>query len=398
MHSIRKLLLLIFVACFIPILGACTDSSSKLAPDRYIEGYDTQYFQLSMINKEAKLQNSSVGCILYHDRFLYQFDQKNHIIMPLCSQPNCLHDQETDPEKLEQCRAYLGEAMNEAYLSVQLYNKNVYVFFEKAIDSGRYACLYRVSEDGSNKELIFKQLDMSVDLPIIHRGYLYFHGQSYSVDSSGISSGSGIFRVNVNDRTAKLESVKQSEANTGYGFMNAYGKYVYFDEGNLFAYNTEDGSITDCGENYGNYAFFNGKLLYQTYNADEGSSFISPVIRAELDNSNPEEMLTDIPQGYYVSADQKYIYLNNAPMVTWGAETTKQFWVYDENWKLIDEFIVPETDNSYLDPPIGGSDYQYEIFDDPDTGEWGLLVWDKSKIGSYNGAAFEQQRIVYGAK
>lgn len=180
--------------------------------------------------------------------------------------------------------------------------------------------------------------------------------------------------------------------------MNAYGKYVYFDEGNLFAYNTEDGSITDCGENYGNYAFFEGKLLYQTYNSDEGSSFKSPVIRSELDNSNPTEMLTDIPQGYYVSADQKYIYLNNAPMVTWGTETTKQFWVYDENWKLVDEFTVPDTDTSYLDPPIGGSDYQYEIFDDPDTGEWGLLVWDKSKIGSYNGAAFEQQRIVYGAK
>ena len=74
-------------------------------------------------------------------------------------------------------------------------------------------------------------------------------------------------------------------------------------------------------------------------------------------------------------------------------DSEKTFWVYDENMKLVDTFLVPDTADGLFDPPLGNQDTQYLHFQDEE--KWGLQIWDKSLIGTYHGSAYQQEEIVY---
>ena len=96
----------------------------------------------------------------------------------------------------------------------------------------------------------------------------------------------------------------------------------------------------------------------------------------------------------YVS-DGKYFYLFSGFLSHNDPDIEDHFLVYDGQMELVDEFSVPDTNTYTMDPPIGGEKYQYLVFDDEETGEWGLYIWDKSEIETLHGKAYTQQKIVY---
>ena len=406
-------------------LTACVTSDKKsLSPDNYEAGNDMQYFQTSEGAKGSPIQETEWGCYILRDEFVYAFNCEANKIRPLCSKANCLHDQELEPEKKGECNAYVGEI--ESSKCLMLYDNTLYAFCNMHQQEGIEARLFRFAADGSSRDILFQMPDATIDIPLIHRGKLFFHCVQFSESDGMISSEASIQCMDITKRKLNSELVfeyaSDKGSDSGFGFMKAYGNYLYFDgsytdkdgvrQDPLYFYSINEKTVTILNHARSRCAFLRGKIYYfPPYNEMESAVYREKIYCADLDGSNQEVFLSGIPQSYYISSDQNYLYFCNAHIVRFGEyldlgelsyadilREGRKIWAYHSDGELADEFRVPDTDVSYLDPPIGGTDYQYEIFDDPDTGEWGLLVWDKSKIGSYNGAAFEQQRIIYGAK
>ena len=388
-------------------------SDYSVNSEQYEFETDMQYYQLREAIKTSRIQNYNAGCFLYHGGFVYKVNVSSGMIMPLCDKANCLHDQEIDAKKRSQCNAWIADgAITSA--SIMLNRDEIYVCLgphagKASSKTTIGSSLIRISVDGHSREVYYENENCEMNPVIAHKGYIYFFGQAFAANKKEISTKLAVQRIELSNKKVEPEiiyDIPDAFEDIGYGFLQAYGKYVYFDldytdssgtHSSLFIYNTESGDIMER-EGLGHPSFYQGKLYFHEYNSEEGDDYQTEVYCTNLMGEDRETVFTEVPQGYYVVGDEQYLYLNNAMMVTWGDLTEKQYWVYDKDLNPVDQFTVPDTDTSYLDPPIGGTDYQYEIFDDPDTGEWGVLVWDKSKIGSYNGAAFEQQRIVYGAK
>ena len=104
--------------------------------------------------------------------------------------------------------------------------------------------------------------------------------------------------------------------------------------------------------------------------------------------------------GYSIRSDGKYVYLTNSFMVTMGElglldyEENKIFWVYDADGNLVDTFVLPEEISLFGTPPIGDAEWMFIIYRDDNDG-WGVLRFDKSKIGSYHGSEIELTVIPY---
>ena len=82
------------------LISSCGKNSAETLDDSYHAGTDFQFFQISDGGGIwPKVQETENGCVFVHDDFVYMFDQKSEVIMPLCSLVNCLHDKETDMEK-----------------------------------------------------------------------------------------------------------------------------------------------------------------------------------------------------------------------------------------------------------------------------------------------------------
>ena len=403
----KKILGLIFICL---MFSGCARTSAN--PTEYEFNTDMQYYQIREANKVSLIQNYDCGCYLVHDGFIYQADVKDRKIIPLCDKVNCLHDQETDAAKRSECNAFLSDGMISS-VSLMLNGDYLYVCFKPHSQNDPSKTVFgsiiiRVSSDGHSKD-VFHEFEEEIKFIMAHRGYLYCYCSSYILEEEGVKTGLSIQRLSIrrkNNEPEAIFSVPDGYHDLGYGFLQAYGKYVYFDlhysddsetHSSLFIYDTETGKAEEH-EELGHCSFYEGKLYFHDYVDEEGDEYPTSVYRTDLDGGNREVVFEGVPQGYYVVGDEKYLYLNNAMLVSWGNEEQKRYWVYDRDMNPVDEFTVPDTDMSYLDPPIGGTDSQYEICDDPDTGEWGVLVWDKSKIGSYHGAAYEQERIVYGVK
>ena len=73
------------------------------------------------------------------------------------------------------------------------------------------------------------------------------------------------------------------------------------------------------------------------------------------------------------------------------------YWVYDKELKLVDTYMLPSDITLPVGAPRPGtSECMYLIYDDSENPEnWGVLKWDKSGIGSYNGKQIEMETIPY---
>ena len=122
-----------------------------------------------------------------------------------------------------------------------------------------------------------------------------------------------------------------------------------------------------------------------------------------------EVFMENIGQGLLFLSDGKYLYLSNINMVYQGHDKGKRTYkIYDKNLKLVDTVGMPvepiadiaigtpEFMYIYRDTGIGGKESEGETeAEEGKEAEWGISYWDKSKIGSYHGDAFEMTDIKY---
>lgn len=354
------------------------------------------------------VQEYKDGCYVLHEDFVYFFSNESGSFTPVCDKPNCMHDKETDAEKKKNCIAHLDNFVGSFRSSIQLYNGNLYVCYEAPGIEGSY--ITRIAADGSHKEKIYTINDMVIHF-FVHRGNAFVYKGGYQSTEDGVENTMKLVKIPLNDLyPVREESIncldELGDIERLYDFT-AYGNYLCFGLAykdnpaieRAYVYDIvkdeiNEITIPDMSEStcFGKYTFFDEKLFFQRYELNNKN--IPPdeptdIYCAEPDGSNPRIVLSNVPLFYMLQSDGKYFYTNNFSMYeTFGKsekEPIQAMFAYDTDLKQVDTIGYPENDQWEI-PAIGGQNYYYEHFSD-DEG-WGLKVWDKSLIGTYNGKAY----------
>ncbi|MBR0086897.1 MAG: hypothetical protein IJL98_04060 [Lachnospiraceae bacterium] len=367
--------------------GPVDEETAGETAGTYIFDTDWQYYTaVPSAMKRAKVQYTENGCVFVHDGFIYRYERGERIL-PLCSMANCLHDKETDPEKRMACHAFLDYHTEEGSCLMK-YRDDLYVYYERSDRTGDEdaACLVRIALDGSSKTELMRMGE--VRYPIIHRGYLYYFKIGYQAEeeAEGIRAQVSFCRMNVASRKLKEETVWLQEGDHGNGSPYAYGKWVWFwllgNEGTRFTakvLNTETGEISDSATGIQAYG---GKC----YKKAESGGDTDEVPLQETDvfghvkETLPEKLrVTDWLQG-----DGTYLYVTNTYDHIMDPSRDEICRVYDMDLKQVDEYVLPDTGNTY-GAPVGGGAFQYLTYENEENGEWGLLSFDKSLISTLQG-------------
>ena len=413
----KKNPLVFLIITVVLFISGCSSAEEEL-PDTYVEGSDFQYMYLGMSNFPL-VQKGEEGYYFLWNNFIYYYDERQEIIVPLCSKADCLHDQETDQEKLEACNAYIDCLVD---TGIAYSDGNIYCV---EMGTGREpSVLYRVSSDGSRKEKLYEWKEEGRQLVhwIVHRDVLYYTVNSYSVNDEEIEDYYAFCCIPLSGRS-KLKEKQIYEPESGvdivaFGTPTAYGNHIYFslignregwdgsDETGLdyiynktFVYDIRTDEIAEitlpdqaASETIGGVAFWKDKIIFTPFDGKRGYLADGDWYIAELDGSDPQILLTT-KQGYNLFSDGKYLYLSNANMNQLGKdESPKLYRVYDEDMEEIDTFTTD--DLTPADFAIGNPEKCYRVYY-TDDGEFGLTCWDKSVIGSLNGAEIRFVDIPY---
>ncbi len=422
-----KLVLLIMVLMM--LFTACR---KETLPDTYIEGQDYQYMQTGGFVNAANIQKGENG--VYYvaaGNYIYYMDETSDILLPLCNKADCLHDKETDLEKISSCNAYISGP--QAILCISYYDGNIY-YLECDYGLGSDE-LYRLSADGSQKELVYQwEEGVFVDKWMIHRGVFYYTDYVLTTLEDPDTGEEEMWQLYTFSElpltgVVKKPSVLYSQTEDlsgywvqGFGDPHAYGNYVYL---NVRAYEDVDVELTvenvyeyqlykeyvfnvntkkmteltiEGIENYqqaqNNGMFWNDRVIFGVFDKRQGYLAPGNIYIADLDGSNVEIFMEDVPQGHTVYTDGKYLYLTNDITVSMEYEEgPKTYWVYDENLELVDWYTISY--DRFWPRPMGDKDVQYVMMTNSETDEFSILKWEKDNIGNYNGADNEPVEIKY---
>lgn len=338
----KKLISSILSICILSGI-ACTFSSCGEQPleidysDKYIENQDYQYMYADGFG-HSSFQKSDNGYYAAVNNFIFFIDGKTMNATPLCNKSNCLHDRETNEEKLKECNAYVPDYAEYTRNSIQLYNSKIYFLqldsADSAEDVDKYL-FYEMDTESGSRKLLLTYTDGKVNFWAVHRGYIYFKADNYiSSDDSGelkAQNGTGfnkMFRLKLGEsspeviydfaKTDGIYKIQLSNSFTVYGnhiyigysgYKNeeAYNKVISAEEKDfesvasdvLCGYvhinitNDESTVVLDGSEENSKVfnCFYNSKLCYS-----QGNS----VYVSELDGSN-SELLADNINGIFLS-------------------------------------------------------------------------------------------------
>ena len=410
----------ILIVSLLLILVSCGSKTPEIVSDIYNFGQDHQFYMVTEYTPRPKMQELENGCVFLHQGYIYSYEQGGSIL-PLCSKPNCLHDKETDPEKRQECSAYLnGYSGFDGDVSLMLYKDHLYVYYSRndymlTEDDEGSGCIVRISLDGTAKDFLLEKID--IDFPLIHRGYLYYYESRYDVetaaekgrtdDEKNIENKVSMYRVNLEKRPLKEELCYQPEKAHGMTRFSAYGSDLYFQlilnnglELQSCKYNVEDKKVTVLSDIKPaespvnrSYMLVGGKWFFIEYDNTKDNAYPVTLYETDILGGEKKAVLADYKQGNQLSCDGKYYYVNNVLVSSGNPETELEYRVYDKDFHLVDTFKMPESDTYPYGAPIGGEKYQYLKFYKGD--EWGLYIWDKSDIGSLKGDSYPQEKIVY---
>ena len=434
----KKRKIYLITAAFLIILSGC---GKENLPNTYIEGSDFQYMRQGAWDWEPKMQKGEQGYYFRQGEFVYYLNEETEEFLPLCAKADCLHDRETDPARRKSCNAYMyfDEFSSDVSQGMMYYDRYLYCLTDKGFNEE--TILYRLSEDGAKKEQIYRWSGVGVEDWLIHRGVFYYSEHFYTYDEEGEMEEHYVLKaLNLTGTIKEPESIYALEEENvfylGFNWFRAYGNYLYFivsgneDKGGgevvvygkTFIYDIVGQKIRELvydgmpeEEDIQGVTFWQDRILFMPYiwdvNDMKGSYLrTGNVYIADLDGSNIEVLMENVPNGYHLLSDGRYLYLTNSFMVTMGDlglmdyDEVKTFWVYDESSALVDTFVLPSEINFFGDspiavnyfgePPIGDEEWMLITYKD-NNGGWGVLCLDKNKIGNYNGAEIELEVIPY---
>ena len=373
-------------------LSACTDNSNStqnISQTGFNYSTDMQYYYNNISDSKLRCTESEKGYYYRGDHGIVIFIDKNTMDgTPLCNKVNCLHN---DPDE---CDAY-------GYGIIQYYNG--YLFTDKSeYDDKKMSditYIYKVSEDGTNKEKItngFK--DMILDW-FIHKSSLY-----YVTDL-------GLYRIPIDspksDPSVIIDFKKNEFKNVNLNKFIAYKNYVYIsissmsdDNGSVdyysvktFAYDIESEKLQEIAfdELTEITTFFNDSMITYQTTINEDNTYNVVYYISDLNGDNKKKY-AEYPSGYYMYSDGEYIYVDNGAYVNFSKENSSNnesdylgqtITVYDFKLETIDSFVLPFTE--WIDMCPQGVKH-FLLADKNENDEFELYYIDKNKIGNYNGS------------
>lgn len=431
----RFICILLLVTLPAALLFAC--ARKEELPDTYVEGSDYQYLQRVNEDKCKKVQQGDGVVYLLHRGFVYYLDEASGVILPLCNRADCLHDRETDEAQLQMCNAYIANGDVSDNEQIAYCNSYLYCVPDNSTASGAIP-LYRLFPDGSKKEILYKFTE-PLEEWFVHRDVLYYRTYGYVAGPDDTLIHQEWMRaLSLTDSLPEPWTFYEPQDGLAVSVSNlygAYGNYVHFyiigyydltesrpeDEGEyryyseMLSYNIRTGEVKEFEfaelpqyASIGMTSYWQDKPLFAIYYGDMDFDAPTTWYVCELDGSDPVPLMEDVPQGYYLRGGGEYLYYTNT--VAWRKEEYAFYKILDENLDEVDSFLPPEYLN--VDLRIGFGDRMYYIFDlvkdengdesydffnyrHPETSlGWGVLVWDKSQLGSYNGATLEFDTIM----
>lgn len=423
------------MACILAFTMAfLTGCAGEALPDTYLEDSDYQYTQWTSGVFYPKLQQGSGVVYLFHDGFVYYLEEGTEAIMPLCSRADCLHDREPEEEKRKDCNAYMGTYEGShrlAWVNAAMAKCGDFLYcMNEILSLNDPQTLLRCSLDGTIKETVYTwdSGESAIVEWIIHRDTLYYVETRYYLDEEGETLREvSLKALPLLRRRAKPVTLYTADENLtviSMGNFKAYGNFVYFDivaiwKGGgenetleeLYArhfdktlvYSIRDGSVETLdipglpvSASIADVQFWQDRLILAPYDGMKAGDALMPVYIAGLDGSDPQILFEGVPQESCFLSDGEYLYLfhNWMPDIDDWLSNPGFYTVYDKNLNIVDTFTAPLLPNGRAGQmPAGGKDRMYFLYEDYGTGEWGVMRWDKSGIGSYGGEEIQVEYI-----
>lgn len=392
------------------ILSGCSSNSEQA--DTYVAGTDYQYMYGDGGSMSAHQAKGEDGYYLLAEKFVYYINDSMDTVVPLCSKIDCLHNEETDGEKQQQCNAYVeNDGM------VQISYCDGYLYYICCINE-QYQ-LHRMKEDGSSKEKIKEWDDCLIKQWIVHRNTIYYVNVDYTIGDNGMMEEHySLKSLSLKGRLKEKYIYTPDEEIEVMDLANpvAYGNHLYFE---VLGYTVDSNKITD--DNYQDYlyaktfeynledetlheiivdekthvqgvTFWQDKIILNPFdfNKDYGENAKSYI--ANLDGSNMKEFAINTVQGEKFLSDGTYLYVNNQALVALDKTSEFVYKVYDNNSKLIDTMSVPFEGTGGLE--IGDEKGAFiVVVDEGNKSTWELRYLDKSKFGTYQGQPFDTLKI-----
>lgn len=407
------------------IIAGC---GKKDLGNTYVEGMDYQYMYKSdaiFTSSQAKGENGYFFC---KDKFIYYLEDETQRVTPLCNKADCLHDAEQDTTRRKSCNAHVnsgpfaeGTFIGIAYCDGYLYCVDIFDDGFKG-DELEGQALYRIKEDGSQKEMLYQWEDPTVKEWCIHRNGFYYV-EKYIESEPTVKSGFCVKYIDLDSMVIGESEViyDTKDLDEVYAVNNlcAYGNYIYFivfgvsgtspnEFANMsakeqldytfyecFVYDLQKKELT-CLEPMDNpymvvtdVVFWQDKLIWATYDLSEQDK-VEDVYWSELDGTNPQVLLENMRENTKYYSDGEYLYCSNSFMVEYeGLEETPTMVVYDKEMNIVDTFEMPWC----WDREIGDSSQMFVFLQYDDKGKWQIIRFDKSKLGTYNGKMMEYDVI-----
>lgn len=417
----------LMVSTLVMLAGVCGCGSKKETRDTYVEGSDFQYQYID--NSAGQLQqHGKEGEFFLRGSFLYYVEKKTNQVVPLCNKADCLHDEETDLEQMQECHAFVGymdfdpENLN-ANIDYSIAYSDGFVYFlqRRDLTEPPYVdqVLWRFREDGSGKEEVYHWEEEVVCNWIIHRNALYYIEQSYHVPK-GVESDAEpeqyfVLRELALDGKKESKTIYEPEKNQhtiGMDSLQAYGNHVYF----LLATEEIDTKQDYTNEHCWNYdiqtgeanqieipnakkgdvmagdlCFWKDKIIPMIYNVDTMDfAEKQDIYMLDLDGKNAKIFQKDVPYGMNYQSDGTYLYRSN--WTRWYKKFDKEgkIDVFDEKDDQIDTLKM---DFNATREPMGIGDMFYSFRWNDEGTKAVVECFDKTKIGSYKGRKPEMKKI-----
>ncbi len=324
----------LFIPCIIAISLFTACSKQYNTSNTYVAYQDDQYTYKSQ-GSFSNMAESEDGYYFLCGYYLFYADKSTMKPVILCNKPNCLHEDETDPNKVTSCNAFFPGLSSG---SVSFFDGYVYVL-ERDIDDGPgSACkLVKLFKDGTNRKTVLQVKYKPTSLAI-HRGKAYVAGSVYDKDGTSIY---GIREYDLSKSASQKPETIFDGKITGGAIQDiiCYGQNLYFNE---FAMNSEIITVriqhydlntkkTTCimKENKDSFpselAFYKDLILsnYTTLDYSSGEVIQVDNYLSNLDGSKRKKSFpTDNYQNLY--SDGKYIYLDDVKWSPFSKPKEKQ--------------------------------------------------------------------------
>lgn len=353
----NRIFAMLFAGIFLLLTG-CESQPQYSNENTYVAGQDFQYQFYKAIGTNmgpSSIAESEDGYYFITDSgFLYYASKDTMEAVVLCNRPDCLHNQETDEEKRQECNAYFSGSGTLFFTDGSLYipyDKSGYNPSDASTASGQLA---KVSADGTSRETIF---DLYSEKCLrFHRGNLYYLDSPN--EEEGGEGNMALFRraLKKDSKPEQLARFQTAEApeitlygNNAYVWLNTSILRVDLTNGkeNTIVESSGDGWCMLIG-------FHQDKLVYKLADNGESHYYLS-----QLDGSDAA-VLSEMDRRNFLQADDQYFYDIDVDFWSPNAkpEEERSVRVLQEDGTLVSEFPIGE-DGSLLS--MAPDDYIFKV-------------------------------------